>query len=470
MKLIGKEYEKVHEIVAAIAAHKGRALLVGGAVRDMVMTRSYPTSPRLRRTQAKDIDIEVYGLSEQQLEDILKQFGPVSLVGKAFGVLRLHGLDVDWSLPRADSPGRKPTVVIDPFMPIETAARRRDLTMNAMALDLVTEELIDPCHGMDDIKNKTLRTPDARFFIQDPLRFYRVMQFIARFDMQPDDELNALCAQMDISDISRERIEEEFKKLFLLSQRASLGLRWLQRIGRLHDVLPELAATVGVQQNPQWHPEGDVFEHTMQAIDAAVVVAQKYDNEDDKLVLFYAALCHDLGKATTTEEVNGVIKSIGHEKASKPLARTMMKRITHNIDLINAVASLVLYHMTPLQFIVNKAKLSAYKRLANKLAHNVNLSKLIDLCIADKRGRNGAGHEPLTCDFPDVELFREKVEQAGVAVSKIEPLLKGSDLFDVVQPGPKMGRLLRLAYEKQINENVTDKNVLKKYVMIMMKK
>jgi len=296
------------------------------------------------------------------------------------------------------------------------------------------------------------------------------MQFIGRFEMYPDDTLNSLCRDMDITRISRERVEEEFKKLLLYSQCPSLGIRWLHKIGRLHDVLPELAATVGIAQNPQWHPEGDVFEHTMQAIDAAVALIGKYDNEFDKLVLMYAALCHDLGKVTTTTEVNGVIKSIGHEKDSKTFARSMMKRITHNVDLVTAVASLVLYHMTPLQFTTNNAKLPAYKKLANKLAHNVNLLMLVDLCIADKRGRNGNGHEPLTCDFPDVELFREKVLQAGVSTGKVEPILKGGDILDIVQPGPHMGRLLDLAYEKQIDEGVTAKHVLKEYVRKIMKK
>jgi len=459
MKLIGKQYDTMYKIVKAIADQKGCALLVGGAVRDLVMGRP-----------VKDIDIEVYGLSEKQLEQLLHQFGPVSVVGKAFGVLRIHGLDIDWSLPRADSPGRKPTVVIDPFMSLEVAARRRDLTMNAIAIDLLSGELIDPCGGIKDIEHKILRTPDTRFFVQDPLRFYRVMQFIGRFEMYPDEELNSICMQMDISEISRERIEEEFKKLFLLSAHPSLGIRWLQKIGRLHEILPELATTIGIQQNPQWHPEGDVFEHSMQAIDAAAIIAQKYDNEFDKLVLLYAALCHDLGKATTSVEINGVIKSIGHEKDSKIYARSLMKRITHNVDLIDAVCSLVLYHMTPLQFTTNKAKLPAYKKLANKLYYKVNLSMLIDLCIADKRGRNGAGHEPLTCDFPDVEVFRKNVELAGVTTTKIEPLLKGADINDIVKPGPEMGRLLRLAYEKQINQNITDKNILKEYVIKMLKK
>ena len=143
MELKIKNYTKIRAIVDEIARHKGRALVVGGAVRDMVM-----------EIAIKDLDIEVYGLHEEQLEKILAQFGPVSLVGKSFGVLRIAGLDVDWSLPRADSPGRKPTVVIDPHMTIEHAARRRDLTMNAMSFDIITQELIDPLGGLSDIKNK----------------------------------------------------------------------------------------------------------------------------------------------------------------------------------------------------------------------------------------------------------------------------------------------------------------------------
>lgn len=454
MKLHDAQFATITPIVRAIHDQKGRALLVGGAVRDMVMNMPI-----------KDIDIEVYGLTENELEKILAQFGPVSLVGKSFGVLRIHGLDVDWSLPRADSPGRKPTVVIDPYMSVENAARRRDLTMNAMSYDLMTQQLIDPCNGQADIANKILRTPDARFFIQDPLRFYRVMQFIARFEMKPDEELTMLCKQMDISTISRERIEEEFKKLLLRAQRPSLAIRWLHDIGRLTEILPELAATVGIAQEPQWHPEGDVFEHSMQALDAAAIIVQKYDDEFHKLILLYAALCHDLGKVTTTQTINGVIKSIGHEKESKKLARMMMRRITHNSDLIEAVSSLVFHHMAPLQFVKNKAKMAAYKRLAGKLDRQVNMQMLIDLCVADKRGRNGAGQVPLTTDFPDVVQFKAHVEAAEVLYKPVEPLLMGADVMDMVSPGPRMGELLRHAYEVQIEKNITHKDVLKAYLV-----
>lgn len=454
MKLVYKDYEKIHAIVTAIARSKGRALLVGGAVRDMVM-----------KVPIKDVDIEVYGLTEEQLENILKSFGPVSLVGKSFGVLRIHGLDVDWSLPREDSAGRKPMVMVDPHMSIEKAAQRRDLTMNAMAFDILTQEIIDPWGGINDIADKILRTPDPHFFIQDPLRFYRVMQFIGRFTMMPDDALNQLCKTMDISAVSRERIEEEFKKLLLHSERPSLGIRWLQSIGRLPEILPELSHTIGVLQEGKWHPEGDVFEHSMQALDAAAIIVKKYDNEYDKLVLLYAALCHDLGKVTTTKTINGVIKSIGHERESKRLARMMMRRITHNNDLINAVCSLVLHHMSPLQFTKNKAGLPAYKRLATKLDEQVNMAMLIDLCIADKRGRNGESNMPLMVDFPDVAIFQEKAEQATVLYNKVEPLLKGADILDIVPAGPQMGELLKYAYEIQIENGISSKAELKEYVI-----
>jgi tRNA nucleotidyltransferase (CCA-adding enzyme) len=454
MELRIKDREKIYAIINAIAQDAGRALIVGGAVRDMVLHRPI-----------KDVDIEVYGLEEKQLETILSTFGLVNTVGKSFGVLRVAGLDVDWSLPRADSCGRKPTVAIDPHMPVADAARRRDLTMNAMAYDVLTQELIDPYGGLADIKNNTLRTPDSRFFVQDPLRLYRVMQFIGRFEMQPDAELMQICKTMDITTVSRERVEEECKKLLLQSRYPSLGIRWLQSIGRLAEIMPELARTVGIVQEPRWHPEGDVFEHSMQALDAAAVVVQAYDNEGDKLILLYAALCHDLGKVTKTCEINGVIKSIGHEKDSALFAKTMLKRITHNGDLVRAVASLVLHHMTPLQFTHNKAKLPAYKRLACKLDIRVNMQMLIDLCIADKRGRNGHGHVPLTDSFADVELFKQKVMEAGVLYGPVEPLLKGADVADIVPPGPRMGLLLGRAYEIQIEKNIADKELLKQCVI-----
>lgn len=445
-------YPQVSTILNAIHAHGGKALLVGGAVRDLLLG-----------LQVKDLDIEIYGLTTEALEKILRSFGPVSLVGKSFGVLRLHSLDIDWSLPRADSAGEKPTVVIDPNMSFGQAFKRRDLTINAMGIDLHTYELIDPFNGQQDLKNKLLRPTDIQLFEEDPLRFFRVMQFIGRFEMEPTESLNALCRVMDISQVSIERIEMEFEKLLLKSVRPSRGIRWIAMLDRLHGIVPELAATCGVAQNPAWHPEGDVFEHTMQALDAAAAIV--YADKKTKLIGLYAALCHDLGKAVTTQNIAGVWKSPLHAHAGVPLAKFMLQRITNNKELIDTVCKMVKYHMEPLQFVIGGAKMSAYKRLANKLAPQVTINMLADLALADRRGRNAQSHEPLTCAEPGVEEFRQRAVEAQVLESKEEPVLQGKDIIDLVTPGPAMGRLLRKAYEIQIEEGITDKDQLKRRVL-----
>lgn len=451
-----KKYPQVHEIVQAIGKAGGRVLLVGGAVRDLLLGITI-----------KDLDIEVHGLTLEQLESLLKNFGPVSLVGKVFGVLRLHGLDIDWSVPRTDAPGRKPKVHIDPAMSIQQAFARRDLTMNAMGIDLITYELIDPFNGYKDLQQNILRAPDPQLFIEDPLRFYRVMQFMSRFEMMPDATLTDICKTMDLSGVSTERIESEFEKLLLKSKRPSLGIRWLKDIGRLQEILPELAATIGIQQDPKWHPEGDVFEHTMQTIDSAARFV--YDDNQTKLIVLYAALCHDLGKATTTQKIEGMWKSLEHERAGIPLTQELLERITRKNDIINAVSLLVKYHMVPSQLVDSDASLASYKRLAIKLAPHATLQLLADLTLADKQGRNPRSHEPLHVSDSSIEIFLRKAEEAQVRQNIEQPILHGRDLLDLVPPGPVMGKLLKEAYQIQLEEGIKDKEELKKRVITKMK-
>ena len=446
---IQKQYPVVQAIFDEISAHRGRVLLVGGAVRDLLLG-----------LPIKDIDIEVHGMPFEELEALLKRFGEVSLMGKSFGVLRYPGLDIDWAVPRADTAGRKPEVKLDPHMGIKDAFARRDLTINAMGIDVKSGELLDPFDGCVALKEKILRAPNVAFFKEDPLRLFRVMQFISRFEMEPDQELNEICKTMDIKAVSQERIEKEFEKMLLKSKRPSLGIRWLKEIGRLAEILPELAATIGITQDAEYHPEGDVFEHTMQVLDAAAQM--KYENDHIKLIALYAALCHDLGKVATTEvQKDGSVTSLGHADEGYHLARRMLKRITHNKELIDTVGKLVKYHMAPIQFIDNDAGTSAYKRLANKLAPHASLSLLADVALADKRGRNAEGHQPLKKDFTDIALFRKKAEDAQVLQAGEKPVLQGKDIADLVKPGPKMGELLRRAYELQLDEGLTDKEKLK---------
>jgi tRNA nucleotidyltransferase (CCA-adding enzyme) len=453
-----KKYPLVTDIVDAINKQKGSALLIGGAVRDILLG-----------IPVKDLDIEVHHITLTELEDILKQFGRVSLVGKSFGVLRLHGLDIDWSLPRTDSSGRKPQVTIDPNMSFEQAFKRRDLTINAMGIDLVTFNLIDPFGGQEDLAEGILRAPDRDLFIEDPLRFFRVMQFIGRFEMVPDATLNKLCKKMDISTVSNERIEAEFEKLLLKSKKPSLAIEWLNEIGRLAEILPEVAATRGVRQNPEYHPEGDVFEHTKQALDAAA--ESTFHNPQDKLVLMYAALCHDLGKVTTTKKIKGTLRSYGHDQAGAPLAKSLLKHITRKKDIIDTVALLVRYHMSPLQFTKANSSAAAYKRLATKLAPYTNLAMLAELTRADWRGRNAQKNNPLPQKtFAELEKFLQNAQDANVLLQAEQPILLGRDLMPDVEPGPRMGKLLKAAYEIQIEEGVADKKILKKRVLAGKKK
>jgi len=459
-KILLDMLEKISPILHEIKTMGGTAYLVGGSVRDLVLARPL-----------KDFDIEVHGLDPVILESILEKFGTVVLVGKQFGVLRLFHLDIDWSLPRRDSIGRKPTIFVDPTMTLEHACRRRDITINAMALNLHEYHeykelrIIDLYGGLEDIKNKRLRAVDSTLFTQDPLRFFRVMQFIGRFEMQPDLELTTICKTMSLSDdtgpLARERIFEEIKKLCLKSRRPSLGFRWLEAIGRLHEIFPELYALIGVPQRKDYHPEGDVFEHSMQALDAAAQY-DGYQDEDEKFLITIAALCHDLGKPMTTDEN---LHCHGHDHAGVMPAQSLLKRITDDIFLSKAVSKLVRYHLAPFMLLREGAGARAYKRLAAKLAPEVTMRQLGLVALADHRGRNSESNEPLVLYQDKYDQFIAKAQEANVVHKPEAPVLLGRHLLDDIPAGPKMGKLLDKAYEIQIDEGITDVEELKRRVL-----
>ncbi len=450
-------------IIDALREIGAQVYLVGGAVRDLLLQRVL-----------KDLDIEVHGIELDVLRGVLEKYGHVEAVGKSFGVLKLFEAGgSDWSIPRKDGPGRKPIVSMAPYMAIEEALLRRDLTMNAMALDLHEKVLIDPFGGEADMQERCLRCVDPETFIEDPLRFFRVMQFVARFDIEPEPLLDATCGCMSIRGVSKERIEGEFEKLFLWAKRPSRGIRWLLKVGRLAEVLPELAVLVEVRQNPLWHPEGNVFEHTMQTVDAAAEVEEL--ESEDKIVLMYAALCHDLGKASTTvEQVDGRLTSHGHEAAGVALARNLLGRLVGSKKRIKRVCLLVRYHMSPSSFIAMGAKAPAFKRLAMRLAPDTSLALLAKLAEADMRGRNGGNggnggngeaRDPLPGPILLIQEFVEKARRIGVLEMPEPPIITGNDLQGLVESGPLMGEILRRTYEIQLQEGIVDKELLKKRML-----
>ena len=431
------------DIARAVRARGGRALLVGGYVRD-----------RLLGLDAKDVDVEVFGLDLGTLGSLLASFGRVHRVGESFGVLRLAQVDADFSLPRRDSkvaPGHRGfAVASDPHLDFESAARRRDLTINSMSLDPLTGEIIDPFAGRRDLERGVLRATDPRAFPEDPLRALRVAQFIARFDMCADRELVRLCREAPLDEVSGERIFQEFRKLLLKGRRPSAGLRFLETSGLLR-FFPELEALVGVPQDPKWHPEGDVWVHTLMVVDEA---ARLRDGSDEDLALMLGALCHDLGKPFTTgTDPEGRIRSPRHSERGVEPTRALLERLRAPKDLVRRVCALVLHHLAPALFVRNGASAKGYRRLARKLdASGVSLALLVRVAQADHLGRIGEVR-----NAPPGPEFLARARRLLVAEGPPRDVVMGRHLVARgLTPGPAFAALLERCREIQDEEDWRD--------------
>ena len=431
------------DIARAVKAAGGRAFLVGGYVRD-----------RLLGQNAKDVDVEVFGLDLAALESLLGSFGRVLKVGESFGVLRLAHVDADFSLPRRDSkvaPGHRGfAIASDPYLDFESAARRRDLTINSMSFDPLNEEVIDPFGGRRDLERGLLRATDPRAFPEDPLRALRVAQFIARFEMSPDPDLVELCRKAPLDEVSGERVFEEFRKLFLEGRRPSAGLRFLEMSGLLR-FFPELMALVGVPQDPEWHPEGDVWVHTLLVVDEA---AQLRDGRTEDLDLMLGALCHDLGKPfSTCTDSEGRIRSPRHSELGIEPTRAFLERMRAPKELVRRVCALVEHHLSPALFIRNGASAKGYRRLARKLdASAVSLALLVRVAQADHLGRTGEVRKS-----PPGEEFLAQARLLLVAEGPPRDVVMGRHLVARgLTPGPAFSTLLERCREIQDEENWQD--------------
>ena len=317
--------ERSRDIAAAVRAAGGRALIVGGWVRDRLMGRSIEGS--------KDIDIEVYGMPADRLRQLLEHFGNVETVGASFQVYKLG--DIDVSLPRRESKsgrGHKAfDITGDPSMTVEEAGRRRDFTINAIAWDPLTDEYLDPFKGRLDIERRLLRAVDATTFPEDGLRVLRAVQFAARLDFAVDEPTRRLCRTIPLDDLPAERIWGEFEKL-LLARRPSIGFVLAMDLEVVAKLFPELLALAGCEQEPEWHPEGDVWVHTLQVIDRA---RERLDDlpRPQQLAVMLGAVCHDFGKPATTAFLDGRIRSIDHEDQGVAPASVFLDRLNlHTID------------------------------------------------------------------------------------------------------------------------------------------
>ncbi|MCA1815835.1 MAG: hypothetical protein LC746_05400, partial [Acidobacteria bacterium] len=240
--------DKITALARAVREAGGRALLVGGCVRDALLGR-----------QPKDWDVEVYGVEPARLRALLEKFGRVDAVGEAFTVYKL-GRSLDVSLPRRERKqgrGHRGFVIEgDPAMSFEEAARRRDFTINAILFDPLTREHIDPFGGQTDLKNRILRAVAPETFVEDSLRVLRAAQLAARFELEVDAATVELCRSIDLTDLPAERVWGELEKLLLQAERPSVGFDWLAKLNATPRLFPEVQALVGVPQDSEWHPEG----------------------------------------------------------------------------------------------------------------------------------------------------------------------------------------------------------------------
>jgi tRNA nucleotidyltransferase (CCA-adding enzyme) len=433
----------------------GRPRLVGGGVRDWLLG-----------LEPKDFDIEVAGVDFETLHRTLAPFGSTDVVGRSFGVLKVRsratGTEYDFSLPRRESKTgaghRGFAVAPDPTLSDAEAAARRDFTLNAIAVDPFTGELIDPHGGQRDLQARVLRHTSAAF-VEDPLRVLRAMQLAARFDFALAPETAALCRGIadTFGELPVERVWGEWQKWAEKSSKPSRGMAVLEETGWLRH-FPEIAAMRGTPQEPEWHPEGDVFTHPQHCIDALAQLPEWQASEPARQrVLMFAVLAHDFGKPATTQrtEKRGAMRwtSNGHEAAGGPLAVAFLRRIGAPLELDAPVCELVVHHLAHHHGNRGEFSDTQVRRLARKLAP-ATIDDLAVVMTADSLGRPPL-QTPETHAL--IAQLRAKARDLALADSAPRPIVLGRHLLQLgLKAGPEFKPLLDAAFEAQLDGTFKD--------------
>jgi tRNA nucleotidyltransferase (CCA-adding enzyme) len=442
----------VIELCQAVQDAGGRALLVGGWVRDFA--RGVPNV---------DYDVEVYGVEAAALRALLDKQGKVDAVGEAFTVYKVRlrenrkSFVVDVSLPRRESKvgrGHRGFVVMgDPLMSFAEAARRRDFTINSMMYDPLAGEYVDIYGGREDLIRKVIRVVDPATFVEDSLRVLRAMQFAARFEFTIDPATVELCRSIDLSDLPAERILAEVEK-WLLAARPSIGLHAARELGVTKQLWPELHALSDCPQDPAVHPEGDVFIHTGMVLDEARKLIDDLPRPK-QLAVMLGALCHDLGKPATTKIEARKVTAKDHEQMSVALANQFLDRLKvftfDNYDVRRQTLALVELHAVPHRWgKANSVGQPITDGQFRRLALTVEPDLLYRIALADCLGRAGN----FATDFQD--WFFGRVRELGIEEHAPTPLLQGRHVLALgLQPGKQIGEITRAVYEKQLDGEVT---------------
>lgn len=389
-----------------------------------------------------DVDIEVHGIEPDELFAILGKVGEPLSFGKSFGVYSLKGENIDIAMPRTEraigSGHRDFEVEVDPCIGTLKAAKRRDFTINALMQDVLTGEIIDHFGGLRDMEDHIIRHVDDDSFGEDPLRVLRGAQFAARFEFGIAEETVEICKTIDLSTLSRERIEGEMKKALLKADKPSIFFESLRKMDQLDIWFPELKQLIGLIQDPIYHPEGDVWVHTMEVIDRA---AKYREDASEPYSFMLLCLTHDFGKLVTTEEVKGRVHSYEHEIKGLPIIETFLKRLTGEKDVIEYVLNMVPLHMRP--------NVAAYSKPSLK-----STNKLFDAAVAPKDLIYFAATDrPLfagTESFSgDMDFLFERLRVYEETMAK--PYVMGRDLIEAgLEPGEDFGEILAHAHKLRL--------------------
>jgi len=446
-----KSPEKIIKLAEIIKQNGGRAMLIGGCVRDELMG-----------IEPKDFDVEVYSIEPPKLREILDSFGKVDAVGEAFTVYKL-GDDLDVALPRREkkvSRGHKGFIVEgDKDMSFEEAAKRRDFTINAILQDALTGEIIDVYDGRKDIANKILRVVSKETFAEDSLRVLRAAQFAARFEFDIDTETIEICRSIDLTDLPKERIWGELEKLLLKAEKPSIGLKWLYDLGVVEQLFPELKALVGIPQEKAWHPEGNVDVHTLMVVDEARKLIDDLPYAK-KITVMLGALCHDFGKPATTAFFDGRWRSHAHDEAGVEPTLSFLDKLgiytINSFDVREQVVQLVRYHLLPGMFYKSQPGDGAFRRLARKVEPDL----LYRVAKADSLGRNPEWlpkEKWFKAEAQD--WFIERVRELQIEKEAPKPILMGRHLIELgLKPSPQFKEILEAVYEKQLDGQITSLN------------
>ena len=401
------DYPKNLQIIFdKLQKHNAKPILIGGFVRDSILKK-----------EVKDIDIEVYGISSfKKLEDILKEFGSVNIVGKSFGVckLRLNNLELDFSLPRIDSKTssghRGFDVKINSNLDFKSAALRRDFTINAIGYDVSLKKILDPFDGLKDLKAKILRAVNETTFIEDPLRILRAVQFCARFELEMDRELFLLCSSMIenhmLDELANERVYKELEKLLIKSQKPSIGFKLLKELNAL-----KYFTNITL--------DAKTYSLMMDSLDEFSKL--KTTNKETNITLMLSILCYFF-------DIN-FIKNLINEK----------KLLDNIISLMDNYSSVDLKNISDFNLF--------------KLATKVNIEEFLQLARALHFAKNGVKV------YEDADIAQKRAIALNILNFKMPALLRGKDILECgIKASKDFSHILNIAYEAQMNGDFNSKD------------